>query len=731
MKISRTVTVARTAHDRTHVNHLVIPEHGVIELRLEKGTNKSVSYLLHDAKPPRPPTTGGVDTFHFAPGPQLDSTTWAVDPGKNDRVKLKYNLFNPFLTITEAKLELFRRFDKDAFWTRELKDDELFDGDHELEFEYEKSDKSGNEKKNEWDGSLGAESNEYPDGFLTVEHSPYKLRLTVKGEEARCLSPVAWTYFHVLIAKLEIEYGDIETISFSDADDKKKQHRPFTLLKTDHPDPKTGGPLKIHLHSNIFKAGHSMFDNSLHDEYRTMWEHGPQIPLYAKIWVRDSADGAVHAPKALGNTRFLWDWESKAGATGNDFVDKAQNYHKTSTKPPGQNCHEDRGGKRKSDDLVFPKHDGYDAKDSLDEGVFPFEVKSCGDPRKWASFSKPWRRGKLASKTGVMFQPARTAGDSYKLTVYAAHEIIDEKRKLRLHVDTDPPLKIDSTLKAESGTFEVWRRVNYRRIMLKKAFPTAGVAGLRSFYTPAFLDIEDNTPAVENYPSADWNSRFQTVYNGWSAFRQLMVDPTTDQHAGDTAGVIIRTRGNLRTHVKATFALSDPDVDQWLVDNGMPTDGDYAAARENDCIEAMKTLFDAVLHADDGVNLFHVEYSHQLIPQVPSSFTDGLAHNFASGSDRKCGFLWLAPTSLYAPAIPEQTPAHEFGHHFMLPHPRGAGENTGAKANNDYKAHDRSVTNCLMSYVDAVREVCGFCRLRLRGWSKDALDPDKAKNQKS
>ena len=27
-----------------------------------------------------------------------------------------------------------------------------------------------------------------------------------------------------------------------------------------------------------FKKGHSMFNNDLFDEYKTMWDHGPDIP---------------------------------------------------------------------------------------------------------------------------------------------------------------------------------------------------------------------------------------------------------------------------------------------------------------------------------------------------------------------------------------------------------------------------------------------------------------------
>ena len=196
MPITREAYVARTAHDLKHVNRLVVPEYGVVELRVRTSdANGSKSYLTHDADPGRKPGGKGTNDYHFAPGPQLDAGTWAVDAAKNDDVEIWYDLFNPFLAIEEATLELFHRFDTKPFWTRELKDDELEDGEHILKFG----------PKAKWDGKIDAHA-DFPTEHLTVEHSPYKLKLTVKGEGV-CNSQVAWTFFHILIAKVELEYG--------------------------------------------------------------------------------------------------------------------------------------------------------------------------------------------------------------------------------------------------------------------------------------------------------------------------------------------------------------------------------------------------------------------------------------------------------------------------------------------------------------------------------------------
>src|SRR5580698_9409839 len=117
MKIDRTAYVARTAHDKTHGNRLVVPEYGIVELRLKKSdTVKSISHLAKASIPRRKPTSGGDAKFCFAPGTQWNATTGTELPAQKDTVKLWYHLYNPFSQITEAKLELFRRFDDTAFW---------------------------------------------------------------------------------------------------------------------------------------------------------------------------------------------------------------------------------------------------------------------------------------------------------------------------------------------------------------------------------------------------------------------------------------------------------------------------------------------------------------------------------------------------------------------------------------------------------------------------------------
>jgi hypothetical protein len=739
MKISRLAFVARTAHDQQHGNKLVVPECGVIELRVKKGDKKSQSYLPKTSSPRRKPGEGGDDKFCFAPGTQWTASTWTEDANKTDKVKIWYHLYNPYSVITEAKLELFRRFDKKAIWERKLEKDELLDGEHELEFGPPGPD---GKKPKEWEGKLSAVTTDFPDGYVTTEHSPYKLRLTVKGDGV-CKSPVAWTYFHVLIAKLELEWGPDEAVTNVAA-----KRKPFQNLKAAAADPTTGSegaPAKIFLISNIFKTSdNEMFHNELFTHYETAWGDGPEIAVFAKVWVRDSSGNAVLAPKALGNTKFLWDWESKSKKSKNKFVAKAQNYLQKTTQPKGLNCHRDRGSKRgDANKQVFPAQAGYAAAPALTDGSFPFEVKAVDNKRKWAAYSKAWREGKLAAKTGVLFQPSRMAGDAYMLTVYAAHEILDNKRQPRLDVDTDAPLKIDKTLKAESGVFQVWRKLHFRLYMTKSGADTTSFAGILAYYQGAFVDIEDLSGAITDYPAGEWNTQMALIRGGWTNIEQLAMDSTVDQYAAGKHGLQFRTYAAFKTEATTKWAVYFSTyaggADKWLADNDCGTAARYAERCEGLADAALITLFDRKFPADEGISLFHVDYPFNTnVLGALKTFTSGLAANFPSavaaafpgGGTSKCAFLWMEPAKA-APAKqgPAATPAHEIGHHLMLPHPRNTGENVNANKKNDYDAHDRKVKNCLMSYLAGSRELCGFCQLRLRGWNKDVLRPD-GKNSK-
>ena len=775
MTLALSANIARTAAGLDHLNRLVVPEFGVVEVRVEAGSKSSASHRVADASTRRAPTGKGDDAFCFAPGPQLDATKWAVDAAKTDPVSIIYDLYNPVNAITSAKLELFRRFQDAACWKRELKGEELWDGERKLKFA----------DHDIWDGSIDPGDGKFdktlfPDGFLTVEHSPYKLRVTVEGN-GRCGAHVAWTYINVLVEKLELEYGPPEAAPPGTEPAKRNHRDVLKFLKDQGADPPAGsGKVKVYLESNVFKTALSqMFDNSMFTKYEALWGDGPQIPIFCKVWLRASNGAAVLAPKGIGLERFVWDWQDRTVATSaNAFAAAAENFYKDTTKPKGLGCQGERGGKRAGavsagppvtfalGKPVFPDQVGYDAQDTLKDGEFPFPVSQLTEKRKWAAYSTAWRTGKLAAKTGVSFNPSRMAGDAYQLRVYASR-ILDKPAKQRsFDVEDDAPLAAPAQIKAESGIFEVWRLVHFRRLCKKNAATwEVPVAGLAAWYRPAYIEYKMLQGATTTVAEGDWNSRVATLVATWATpWDQAIVDPAVNQSTAGAYGLKVRTRSQyitfqvarrlkelqptLSTGDCATLAnggviggitpaivLSLAQAQSEIITTmnnpayGMDTTQNYADRTAGYAQRAVKAAFEGEFPAEDGMCIFEVNQSHNLQFDC-KTYLFGEAHDFATATERKAAFLYYATDAMYAAcSIPvtnhDPIVGHEVGHHMFLPHPLGTAENQ------DYKAHDSTATDCLMSYAYQIpRKFCGFCLLRLRGWDKSKIDPVSAKNSK-
>ncbi|HWB83564.1 MAG TPA: hypothetical protein VG675_05465 [Bryobacteraceae bacterium] len=776
MPINRTARIARTAHDKAHLNRLGVPEFGVVQIQIQgQGGSKSKSYRDGSSATPTAPATTGVDTFHFAPGPQYNVATWAVDNNLKDDVQIVYKLHNPQFAIATARLELFTRFAATPVWTRDLTGDELLHGEHKLQFN----------AQDNWDGKIDPHT-DFPDQFLTVEYSPYKLKLTITGPGVNT-SPAAWTYFHVIIGKLELEYGPKDVLPVQPANPEGGIHRDTydDLITQSATPPAAGGSVKVFLNSDMFKTnGNQMMDNTLFTRYETLWGDGPQIPLFCKVWVKSSANTDIVAYKALGKLKFLWDWESTAAASATAFASSAENYLVNKTKPKGRNCHEKRGGKRASTRAVFPDQAGT-APGAIQAGSFPFQVEAVPTPRKWAAYSYAWNDGAAASKTGVIFQPARMAGDKYKVTVYV-DQVFDRKKKYKLNVDTDAPLTSPAVLKAVTGDFQIWRRINLRKYIKKNGSvaETINMATVAAEYAKAFVELKDLTGGViQNVAQGDWNNRETTAINGLSATRQRMIMPG-DQYNKGGGGVYLRTRDQ---YIEAWMEEAGADLDalglgaaltpalraalvdaaknnpsnepafdnavtaaftnhggaltpvdqsslQGAIDSHWITVVDFMADPSNDMQNddnyrgiakiIGKTIvgaaFDPDADANSGCTIFHCDKLHD----VGSSLL-GWAFDVTNGNGNRCGFLLCATQADHSAGDSiENTATHEFGHHFFLPHTVDAGERK------NYHAHDESVTTCIMSY-NVPTEFCGFCQLRLRGWDKDALKTKASKNSKT
>jgi hypothetical protein len=704
--------VARTAEGVSpkHHNHLVSSKFGVMWIQLECGAKKSKS---HGGGEP----AEGDDTFKYAPGVET--------------VKLKYKIDDPHAKIVTARLELYDRFNTNRLWSRTLEPEEFAHGEHTI-------DEFNLELKNA-EGEVIEDAN-FPDHVPTAEFSPYKLRLILDGH-SRFVNLCAWTYFSVLIHDIVLELGPATVLPAAPTSGTPVPGNHRAVRNELSELPAEGGTKKVFLECNVFKtATAEMYGNVAYTLHETQWGDGPQIPIFAKLRVKKSDDQPTDAPLALGNVRCLWQHTdpnedtSSVPPTPTLYINDSLNYYRGTTKPAGDNCHVDKGGKRDKDGAkpVFPAQAGYEPKDALDDAKFPFKVEIC-EKRKWSSFSFPWRSGALAGKTGVIFQPSRIAGDNYTVICALAWERNSE-HKLVLDDETlEHP--VESAVQVKTGTFTIWKRHHVQKYYKKKGFaaqiPMSGTPSVGDYYEKCHVEMKLGYGAISMMTAGRYNPIISTWRNSMGTNEQHMIDPALDQHATGDCCVNFRDGAEYITALQAERGWSGAQLTHYLNNGGshLNTVGKYEKHCGNLAYEPLRRVSNEFMHNDlDGVQIFHYIGMHNI---GGGGTLNGWAVDLDKGGRQRAGFITCAGPNAYSGNANklEQTTAHEIGHHLFMPH---GIEGVSADAGPDPTAHDAADSNCTMSYnFDQERRWCGLCTLRLRGWSKDQLNSAAASNIKT
>lgn len=688
MALKRTIYVARTAHDLKHVNTVHVPVFGIVKLYVSAGSKNSKSYLLPEA-PEQKQASSAADTFCFAP--------------EAEKAKIKYELDDVCGAITKAKLELFHRANKTPIWKRDLKDGELGHGEHEIE----------------WDGKID-KGDDFPESYITVEHSPYKLRLTIEGDaDAHNYSPAAWTYLHVLVHSIELEKGVKDALSRTLDKD---------LLDT-WSIPADGKTQKVKLISNLFSVGGDTTDATSYTAYRDLWkngtEEGPNLPIFAKLLVKSSGGDKKDVPKAIGRVRVLWDWRdspedlSMHYPHAKEFLDPALDYDKNVTKPKGDNCHKDRGGKRGDDTKpVFPVRAGDPDKAALTAGTFPFKVEAC-TTRKWSAYSETWRTGKLMGKTGVSFQPSHMAGDAYLVDAYFAH---NRKPDGKDDLDTEDNNQLQHAVKKSTGIFQIWREVHISLYHKKHAsLPTLSIPTVATTLAKGYVELVDKSGAIQS-PMAGYDGKIRAHLGALSAERQASVK-AGDQGTITKGGLLYKSYADFKSAIKTLKAFNDVQLGAWLTANNVATAARYKVFLEAIADVVVIKTCNEYFTASDGIKVFHLEPYWEADGGQKSSTGGFASTSFANGSRLRAGYIHGVLTP--PPSIKEIA-SHEIGHTLFLPHAPGTAG--GPAAVHDQVAH---WNNCMMSYeFDKEMKFCGLCLLRLRGWDHRVLNSNRNSNKK-
>lgn len=377
---------------------------------------------------------------------------------------------------------------------------------------------------------------EFPDEVLTVEHSPYKLKLTIsaQGNTLRT-TPARWVFLDVLLDGLELAWLPKTTLAVSPTlptntgAPVERDHQVYDSV-TDQTDannlsgklPTPGQTKKVYLRSNIFyRAEAELTENHAWSQHHAVWGEGPNLPLGLTVGVRRS-DGqrvtGAAAGRALGATKFVWQWIDAAKdpdpapydilpssrhtpdvcANGQtvavDFVTKAIDFDRATTAPKGRNCHVERGGKRgPGAAAVFPTQNG--------TGAFPFVVQHpvAGN---WCATSKALRSGARAGQTAVVFQPSIQPGDRYALRVAAVYGGYVDPTAGYDAFDT-AMTALPAGLKLDTGVFEVWKTVDH---LLLSSVPNGlqdpHVASVAKRFAKQFIRVVTVRRSVAQYTTA-------------------------------------------------------------------------------------------------------------------------------------------------------------------------------------------------------------------------------------
>ncbi|MFP2911381.1 hypothetical protein ACLESD_41420 [Pyxidicoccus sp. 3LFB2] len=640
---------------------------------------------------------GGEDGFHFVP---------ELEP-----VELAYRLTNTAGLARSGRLELFTRHRKAPLWSRELSSEEVTAGDHRVR----------------WDGSV-EKCEAFPDGVVTVEHSPYKLKLTLEGSGwAEC--PVAWTYFHVLVEGVELELGDPRVLS------KQRDREVATALGRL---PALGEKAEVRLVGNLFKkVSTEMEDETDFLQLRATWGNGPDIPIFARAWLKDSTGRRVDAPKALGRVRFLWDWEDEAEDLSTHtphtrtFLEQALNRQCSASRPMGDNAHRDVGGKRGlPSSAVFPKQAGYAPRDTPRDGVFPFRVVTCGK-RKWAAYTQAWTTGAFAGRTGVLFQPSRIAGDAWRVTVQLAYE---RRKDGAVALDVEDAAPLPAAVRATTGTFETWREVHISRIVRKH--PTVAgfaLAPVQAQFERAFLRLVDRSGGVTELDAADYNRRIAAAIKTLTWEGQAAIDPSVDQYVAGAHAITFRTYAQFLVEVKRRKGCDDTKLSWWLtwprVENALTKEAVYNLRCKDWAKTLLVTAFNDAPSREPGIVILQFAGLYNLERALGGVAVNGFSKELPSGTRTRCLVVQCGAATNYSGNSNslEQTIAHELGHQLFLPHApfpvhRLPGGALAAR-------HDQDGRDCLMGYdYSTERRLCGLCLLRLRGWDPRRLSSDGSRN---
>ncbi len=459
------------------------------------------------------------DRFSFASGAERDvSMQWAFSTDTSG--------------VESGVLELISIPKKKSLWKKELNKDEVLSKRFNITPD---SDEDTALKK-----------------ALTVVDSPYRLSLTVNGDNSEEWMGCAWTYIDVLVADIELQWGGAKLIpaleespphlrkqvrkaealllrELKKGGDPSKNQDVLTELEAIAEDPAGGeiedGEHEVVLRSNIFYRNTGEWTtDKMATLYREMWGDGPRIPLVAVVKVRNAKGEAVTALPAIKCAQILWDWDDPRLAKSKDApnadwlawaVEEKTSSAATVDAPESTNCPVAYGGKRGSGGVaVFPPQRGA-GDGAIGDDIFPWKVEAF-DERKWAVMSTVYTGETEAyqGQAGVIFQPSRIAGDTYRVRAYLYTGDADEFDSTVSGPDLWEDARAAGLPCASAGSFEVWRRIDVLAYEpLTGGQPPLDFDAVNAKYAPARLRLYPPKEIDKQRSEALWRAMVAKLFD--------------------------------------------------------------------------------------------------------------------------------------------------------------------------------------------------------------------------
>lgn len=624
-----------------------------------------------------------------------------------ETVEIRYAFSDRDAAGESATLELFSRDDPRPIWTREVPADHIADLGGELP----------------WDGAIDVTNEVFPDGYATLEGSPYRLKITGRGagQESTRECPV-----EVVIHDVTFAVAPLECLVH------ERDREVCAQIE------RLPGKWALKLEGNVFAQNaqvHELFSwtDFGYEHYRAKWDDGagPRIPILANILLRDGRGHGVRAPKAFGRTRLMWDyseWRSSPSSlhpADAAFIADVTRQEVGSCRPKGgSNAPSRIGGKRGSRPAEKP------VLAAADGGISGLSIAaSRGTRRDWAVFTPIDRSDERAGQSAIVFRPAITAGDGYSLTAFL--DVVGT-----LDSEDAPPSQAPSW---PVGDFQIWRRVTLARRVLKCPQVDAHIGDPSSYFSPAFVEIENRIHRAvrvlgkAEYDDLFWRARAVVMSRyherligayalpeGVSQYDEGLREP--GEYFGNIRDPVrkiglptpwvatFKTFGEWSDTVRIREGWTSQRTVEELVKVKLDTAERYNVATLTfaTCIAAAMA---ALLATERGLTILHFGSTQATGKQMGG--VAGLKEPSPKDRD-KSGFALFTERS--------DTVAHEMGHCLYLPHaPTPASQSQPAGVVDPL--HRPGSFDCLMSYNFNSRRFCAVCVLRLSGYRGDSLPP--------